>query len=185
MRKVPFQGTIQNYLRAAQLKHDLAKEGWLFSPYRFNMILKQTPEWQRHYLHFSVCQKVVLDVGAGEGETARLFLQFGAKRVICIEPEESAFRWLKNNAATHRDLLEIYQKQFTLADLQRPFEILKMDTEGYEECLLGIKLKIPAVVEVHGLPLVERFKKDGWYIEPLNAEVAKGYGCTNYAYWTP
>src|SRR5689334_6249284 len=39
--------------------------------------------WHRNY----PTGKYVLDIGAGNGETCQFFLNHGAKRVICIEPD--------------------------------------------------------------------------------------------------
>jgi len=45
----------------------------------------------------SIEGKVVLDVGAGCGETAALFLAAGARSVVCVEPNREAFFLLLEN----------------------------------------------------------------------------------------
>lgn len=49
--------------------------------------------WQKFY----GTGKVVLDVGAGEGETAELYLSQGAEQVICIEADPAKIELLKRN----------------------------------------------------------------------------------------
>lgn len=48
-------------------------------------ILKDELEmWHKNYLP---CGKVVLDIGAGNGETAQFYLNHGAETVIAVEPD--------------------------------------------------------------------------------------------------
>ena len=146
------------------------------------MIRSESFDWDKHYLPISVRNLVVLDVGAGEGETARFFLQKGAAKVICIEPSHDSFKYLKRNSVSH-PIVPI-NKFFEMSDLlTQSFDFLKMDIEGYEESLLETELIKPAVVEVHGLQLRDKFQKVGWRIEYQRVEDIKGYSCTTYAYW--
>ncbi len=146
------------------------------------MIIHESLSWKKHYLPISLRNLTVLDIGAGEGETARLFLDNGAAKVICIEPSYEAFIILRRNAVSH-PIVPI-NKSFEMSDLvTQSFDFLKMDIEGYEECLLGTKLSCPAVIEVHGLQLRDRFEAAGWRIEYPSLEDMKGYSCTTYAYW--
>lgn len=54
-------------------------------------------EWHRDYL--PVPTGVVLDVGAGCGETAYFYLRHGATQVICVERYEPAYDLLCRNFA--------------------------------------------------------------------------------------
>jgi 2-polyprenyl-3-methyl-5-hydroxy-6-metoxy-1,4-benzoquinol methylase len=55
--------------------------------------------WEKYYIPpFSLKGKTVLDVGAGCGETVFLFFLHGAKKVIAIEPNVKAVKYLKENA---------------------------------------------------------------------------------------
>ena len=45
--------------------------------------------WHRCYLPIG---KVVLDIGAGNGETAQFYLNHGAEKVICVEPDAKLLR---------------------------------------------------------------------------------------------
>ncbi len=44
---------------------------------------RELDDWHRNYLPVG---KIVLDIGAGNGETAQFYLSHGAEHVICIEP---------------------------------------------------------------------------------------------------
>ena len=176
---IPFNKTIKEFIDNKRINKELRIQGWYFSHYRVEMILRETNDWAKHYLPMDLKGKTILDVGAGEGETARFFLQHGAAKVICIEPGKEAFSYLKLNASKNR--LTALNKLFELTDLSIPHDLLKMDIEGYEELLLDVKLNTPAVLEVHGLQLRDKFRKAGWRID--NEATKKGYACTSYAYW--
>jgi SAM-dependent methyltransferase len=180
MVHVPFSRTISSWWARREILHELKKNNWQFSNERLNFLL--TEDWNRYYLPVDMTGLIVLDVGAGEGETARFFLNHGASKVICIEPEPNAFELLKRNSANHPGKLEIYQKLFDLNDLSMKFDFMKMDIEGYEESLLdNTPLAVPAVIEVHGLQLKDKFRKQNYRIDDsLNAG---GRNCISFAYW--
>ncbi|HMK94380.1 MAG TPA: hypothetical protein VK536_03165 [Candidatus Limnocylindrales bacterium] len=181
--RLPFSRTIDDWVASRKNRKALESSGWHFSAFREMLVLKESPDWQLFYLPICVKDLVILDVGAGEGETARFFLENGAKKVICIEPSHEAFKLLKENSVTHHQLVPI-NKFFELSDLSDYlFDFLKMDIEGYEEILLQTKLSCPAVVEVHGLQLRDKFKKAGWRIKYRTLVASRGYSCVSYAYW--
>lgn len=183
--KLPFSRTFQNFVNEKQDKKKLAiaLAGWSFSGFRVGMIKTETVDWEKHYLPIDLHGKVVLDVGAGEGETAMFFLKHGASKVVCVEACADAYANLALNERNHPDRLKAIGSKFQISHLDIPHDFLKMDIEGYEEVLLGIQLKTPAAVEVHGLQLSDKFEAAGWRIKPMNEECAKGYGCVKYAYW--
>ena len=181
--RFPFSRTINDWVASRKNRKALEVSGWHFSAYREDMVLKESYDWREFYLPICVKDLIVLDVGAGEGETARFFLDNGAKKVICIESCHEAFKYLKTNSVIHHQLVPI-NKFFELSDLSDySFDFLKMDIEGYEEILLPTKLFCPAIVEVHGLQLRDKFKNAGWRIKYRTFGAAKGYGCVSYAYW--
>ena len=92
-------------------------------------------------------------------------------------------QYLDINKHNHPNRITAINDKFQISQLNIPHDFLKMDIEGYEEVLLGVKLKTPAAVEVHGLQLCDKFEAAGWRIKPMNEECAKGYGCVKYAYW--
>jgi len=138
-------------------------KGWKFSRERRGMFIDEGDEWKKRYLSINVEGLTVLDVGAGEGETARFYLEHGAKRVLCIEPDEARFRRLKENAWDRP--LTCYNKRFSRDDMNLPFDFMKMDIEGFEVELLGAPVVKPCVIEVHGLELRERFEREGYTFE--------------------
>ena len=182
MLRYPLSRTINEWVTTRRWRASLEESGWHFSVFREGMILRETQDWSQHYLPISVQGKVILDVGAGEGETAKFFLDHGAAKVICIEPCPEAFLFLKENAVPNR--LVPLNKFFEISDLStQSIDFLKMDIEGYEESLLETELACPAVIEVHGLQLRDKFQKAGWRIEYPNFVDAKGYSCNSFAYW--
>lgn len=82
---------------------------------------------------------IVLDVGAGCGETAQFFLNHGAQRVIAIEADPEAFACLYRNAERHFtfDRVEPIHAGITKA---------KLDFESWEEGL-DIEIHFPYTLE--------------------------------------
>jgi hypothetical protein len=183
--KLPFSRTFQNYFIEMQEKKQLAiaLSGWSFSNFRVGMIKTETSDWEKHYLPVDLRGKVVLDIGAGEGETAMFFLKHGASKVVCVESCPDAYTYLAVNQRNHPHRITAINSKFQISQLNIAHDFLKMDIEGYEEVLLGVKLVTPAAVEVHGLQLSDKFEAAGWRIKPMNEECEKGYGCVKYAYW--
>jgi SAM-dependent methyltransferase len=182
MIRYPFSRTINEWITTRKFRAAISASGWHFSKFREDMILREIKDWHQHYLPINVKDLVILDIGAGEGETAKFFLDYGAAEVICIEPCHEAFKHLKENSATNS--LVPLNKFFEISDLSaQTFDFLKMDIEGYEESLLETELSSPAVIEVHGMQLRDKFQKAGWRIEYPSFQDAKGYSCTCYAYW--
>jgi hypothetical protein len=57
---------------------------------------------------------------------------------------------------------------------------MKMDIEGWEYLLLETELKSPAVVELHGLPLRQKFRDKGYRVL---YDSQASIGCNALAYW--
>jgi SAM-dependent methyltransferase len=181
---LPFSRALKWTLDFVALRKRLAQEGWSFSNLRTEMILNEQLDWQRYYLPVDVAGKTVLDVGAGEGESARFYLQHGASKVICVEPCPKAFKYLSFNAQNHKQI-EAINEPFHLWHLNLKPDFIKMDIEGYEEALLDTKLECPAIIEVHGLQLAKRFSLAGYHLFSSTPENKMGYGCSKYAVWIP
>ena len=112
------------------------------------------------YPSLDVQDKVVLDVGAADGDTARWWFKHGARHVICIEKNPSQARKIKMENTT------VLNEYFKLDHLKLYHDCMKMDIEGYEALLLpyldaGGKLK-PTAMEVHNWYLVEQFTRHGF-----------------------
>ena len=136
-------------------------------------------DWVEHYKPVDLAGKVVLDLGAGEGESARFFLEHGARKVICIEADPKAYENLAKNAQKFPNQLTAIYGYFNLGHLDLEYDFLKCDIEGYEEVLLDVELKTPSVIEVHGLQLKDKFQAKGYRIDK-NFNMA---GYITYAYW--
>ena len=64
------------------------------------------------------------------------------------------------------------------------YDFVKIDIEGYEESLLeSPDLAVPAVVEVHGRQLADKFEQKGWRVVRQGSEYGDLTSCTAYAYW--
>ena len=160
MVRFPFERTLRGLIRQVFYKSD----GWSFSIYRKKMFCNEYAHWKQWYLPVDVKGLTVLDVGAGEGESARFFLEHGAKKVICIENDSACFRNLLANSKGQS--IECFCRSFCIEDLAMPFDLLKMDIEGGEVALLDLpKLRCPVVVEVHGLSLAPKFIEKGYILK--------------------
>lgn len=109
--------------------------------------------------------KVVLDIGANNGDSAKLFLGHGAKKVICVEINE---RQAKKIKSPHTEVLI---EPFRLSHLLISHDCMKMDIEGGEYLLLNYEGQIkPSIIEVHSWILAKQFQMKGWniltYISP-------------------
>ncbi len=183
MPRIPFGRTIKSFLRIRERKLDreLQYSRWIFSKEKRSLLLTETCQWFEYYLPLDITGLIILDVGAGEGETAKFFLDNGAAKVVCIEPHVGSFRILKLNAMNH-DIMAV-NKKFELSDLRIPHDFMKVDIEGYEEVLLDEKLGTPAVVEVHGLQLCDKFVAKGYRLRYPYREAGLTSGCVGFAYW--
>ena len=161
-------------------KANLQTSNWVFSKNGNSPITNEMQIWIQSYLGLNLAGLIVLDVGAGEGKTSKFFLEHGAAKVVCIEPCKKAYSYLARNALMHPEV-SATNKRFSLSDLDLPYDFLKLDIEGFEEKLLDADLFVPAVVEVHGLQLQEKFKRAGWRIRNANNSNDNSY--TSYAYW--
>lgn len=114
------------------------------------VLLGEWNDWSRDYIpQFSLKDKVVLDVGAGAGETALMFFLNGARKVISVESDLESINYLRTNALTNDWNMEIIHDEFNLAHLSLGADFLKMDCEGCEKSLLLATTLPPCRLEVH------------------------------------
>ena len=103
-------------------------------------------EWHKEYLPIENF-KVVIDIGAGEGESVQFFLNHGAELVIAIEGNEQVFNILKEN----------FKDNPKVICLKAMVDIIKIDCEGCEKGLVfethNLKPFIIKHVEENGLPV--------------------------------
>lgn len=121
------------------------------------------------YKKLNVRGKRVLDGGAFIGDTAQLFLKWGAAEVFCVEQNPEYASRIKTPNTT------VFPEKFSRKHLELPWEVLKLDIEEYElEMLPYLKNESrPMVVEVHGLYALECFQKAGFV--PLNKIAPPGF----------
>ena len=182
MFRFPFSRTLRRYFETRTLKCLLS--GWVFSNRSVDLLVNELCDMSFNYLPVDIRGKVVLDVGAGEGESALFFLAHGAKKVVCVEANPLYFKNLIINS-----------KRFSIVPVCKPFcvemlndfifDFLKVDIEGYEECLLDVDLKVPAVIEVHGLQLRDKFRDRGFRVADSRVGFSSEFQdcCTTYAFW--
>ena len=117
-------------------------------------------EEEKFYLMLKPKNKTVLDIGAYNGDTARLFLDNGAKYVICVEKNKELYSQIRKNVKHSAYLLnEAFNPE---KHLRLNYDAIKCDIEGFEILLLGYKITKPIVLEVHNWYLYEQFKKQGY-----------------------
>jgi len=127
------------------------------------MISREWSLWRKYYLpNFPLKGKIVLDIGAGVGETALLFFDYGAEKVITVEPNrEAAFNLLCNRHLNDWNI-DVYNEPFSLRHLDLPHDYMKMDCEGSEKLLLAVNYDKPCVIEVHDKKTLEGFLAKGF-----------------------
>ena len=133
------------------------------------LILTQWDLWSKYYLpEFSLQGKVVLDVGAGCGETAYFYFKHGASKVMCVECNEEALAYLKKNSARNNWNTEILDHPFELSDINREYDFMKVDCEGSEAAILSSERDLrPCVIEVHSAEIREKFMSKFKLVELL------------------
>ena len=157
--KFPFSRTISNWYKY----HTYKTDDWKFSDERRMFYIREYDEWLQFYLPIPLKGLTVLDEGAGEGESARFFLEHGARKVICVEPDAVAFKNLLINSKERP--MVCMNRRFDLSDLKFDFDFMKMDIEGFEEAMLSVSdFDKPCVIEYHGLQLREAFERSGYII---------------------
>lgn len=135
--------------------------GLVLSPQvRRNSII-DWPDWERDYIpEGGLRGKTVLDIGAGEGESAHFFLRHGAKSVVCVEADAEKVKLLNYNTRLHNWPVKVIHEPFMLHHLwENPADFRKIDVEGAESVLLQEPSLPPQMVmEIHGNGLKRRFE---------------------------
>ena len=105
--------------------------------------------------------KTVLDVGAFVGDSARVFLEAGAKKVLCVEKEERFARQIPHEGC--QIITEEFDAEKHLLGLE--WDACKIDVEGYEALALPVLRDVggrPVLVEVHSAYLRDLFARQGF-----------------------
>ena len=128
---------------------------------RFYLI---TENWKVYLPPGGVKGKVVMDIGAGCGESVWLYFKNGASKVIAIEPNRDRTAMIRENAEAHGWNLELRERKFQLEDLDEYRDFTKVNIEGYEALLLDKPNKLgPMVLDAHNWYMVERFRRIGFH----------------------
>jgi hypothetical protein len=149
---------------------DLVVDGWRFNNQYGLIYFNESRGSWRNYLTPEPLGDVV-DIGAGCGETAKLFLEHGARSIVAVENNPECFPYLKENAVKHgfRVWLEDFNPE-RLLDLR--IDTLKLDIEGWELLLLPYldRLKyVNIVLETHCDYITQQFLKRGFSKRDVNS----------------
>lgn len=127
-------------------------------------IISEWEVWNKYYdFPFNLRGKTVLDIGSGCGETALLYFNKGADKVICIEQNIELLPFLNNNIVANGLNIDFRFEPFNLDHLFLHFDAVKMDIEGGEKELLRFgKIDFPLVLEIHSKDLVKAFQEKGF-----------------------
>ena len=143
---------------------------YTFSQGRARIITTETPVWKKHYLPKMPLDKeaLILDAGAGEGETILFYARHGFRHFRAVEIDTKSCEILKQNIeADHHLNVEIRNSPFSLEDLNN-IDFAKIDVEGAERQLLSLaKVQHEMIVEVHGSRLLEEFERKWPHIEHM------------------
>jgi SAM-dependent methyltransferase len=148
----------------------IANDGNRLENKKFNLVLlpyygaafvRELPLWPQWYVPIPVKGKIILDVGAGCGESAFFYFRNGARKVICVEPDAPAVECLRENSKRHKWNVDIVPELFNLSMLNEcTFDLLKIDIEGSEVELLKLsELPTPTVLESHTPAITNAFTR--------------------------
>lgn len=124
--------------------------------------------------YLNVKGRTVLDVGAANFDTARIFLKYGAERVICIERDFYPIPNDLKKCVRDGIILPIVQSFNPDQHLSLRFDVAKFDIEGYELELLPYLQELPrTIIEVHSEYAVDKFIERGWRLLKRNDVAAE------------
>jgi ribosomal protein L11 methylase PrmA len=109
--------------------------------------------WEKYYLPpGGVGGKVVLDAGAGAGESAYFFFNHGARRVIAIEQDARSVEFLRENATRNKWDMEIIHSSFRAEFVRESrCDFMKVDVEGGEKEIIVLDKLPECFIETHDL----------------------------------
>ena len=141
------------------MKLEKGKTKLVLDSYHAFCLLTEVRAWKRLYLpSFSLNGKTILDVGSGGGETAALFFEAGASKVIMVESDPTQESFARQNAKANGWSIDYYAELFSPKHFNLDFGWGKVDCEGGESCLLSSDVKPPFkpfVIELHPAILVK------------------------------
>lgn len=152
-----------------RVSSDFTQQDWVYVPsmrltvsfHFFDVLANELDLWERFYAPPKPGM-VVLDAGAGCGETAWVFLNVHkAKKVIALEPDPERFELLVRNARANGwgERLEAHNERFS-PDHLRGVGFAKIDIEGGEWEYRGLAYP-PTVMETHSQQIRRAFIRNG------------------------
>ena len=138
----------------------------LFCPFKEHarMIVDEWKMWEEYYVpSFSLEGKIVLDAGAGVGETAIFYAKHSASEIYAVEIDREKAKLIEKNAKLNNVDVEVFAEPFSLKHLTLPFDFAKIDVEGAEAELLRLeRINFPCIIEVHNKVLEQKFLARGF-----------------------
>ena len=137
------------YRRFYPLNVDFDYSTWALITLEYNL-------WKRFYLPARPLGEdaVILDAGAGAGETILFYSNYGYHNFVAVENDLAKCRKIEAN--TKHLNVELYRRAFRVEDLNN-IDYAKLDIEGGEKELLQLeKLPCELTVEIHGANLLEK-----------------------------
>ena len=115
-----------------------------------NILENELRDWHEWYLPVG---DNVLDIGAGNGETAQFYLNHGAKKIICIEPKSELLT--KNFGNDNRVIIVPYR-----------VDNIKSDCEGGEKNMI-VETHFPFYIEQLKNSSLQSYNTNAWRIHPI------------------
>jgi len=147
----------------------------VFTPQRmFDTFIREGEDWERNYLPLKPVPKkgMILDAGAGEGETILFYAKRGFRNFVAVESDLKAYSHLLRNVERLKMFgLQVVarNKSFDAEDLEG-VKFAKIDVEGGERELLAVdSLPCEMIVEIHNSSLFHDFKSKWRDLELLRA----------------
>lgn len=157
------------------IQHDtFIIDGFEYLPKYALIYFEEHNRWRKQYLPpYGIMDKVVLDIGAGCGESAKFFLDYGASKVICIECNDLAYSYLEKNSKVDSRIIPIH-KSFEGNDLSKyEHDFTKIDIDGYETPYLYeiINHFKPCVIEAHNHYIIDTLKNNGFKVHTYTGTI--------------
>jgi hypothetical protein len=131
----------------------------IYRKLRTNHSIMRKEECDLYVSYLQPREKVVLDVGAYNGDSARLFLKHGARKVICIEADKRQADRIKLPNTV------VINERFKPEHLFKYYwDVAKINVESYEMVAYPYldQLHKPIILESHGNWINDRFAEKGF-----------------------